>query len=534
MTYDSGNRLKSYNGIDIEYDDDGNMTKGILNGNLVDFTYDCRNRLVKVGNIEYEYDAENNRIAVIEDGKKTTFVNDTNSALSMVIMKIDNEQNVIRYVYGLGLLGEEEGEEYRVYHFDRRGSTIALTDMDGIVTDRYMYGTYGELLLHDGSSDIIFLYDGKDGVVTDNNGLYYMRARYYSPELKRFINADILVGSIGEGDSVNRYAYVNGNPVSFVDPFGLSPDADSVHNRDPLKSLIFGLGAIAVTSIAAILSGGSTLLLNIAYATAFGGLLGGSISGLSSVLNGGSFIDGFCDGLMWGALGGGIGSLTSVFAATLGAGTFLTTVVNVGTDVGMGMCECVYKGQDITLSSVVMSAVVSFVSYKFGSWLSEKLPSKKLDVAEGGSKTSKSGSKPIGATFEGTIYRSVNSAYDPLEMSQYTINSNHRYTESGIPGLYFSTGEKIVRAELGNYDVFDFSNRTMYSYDLKLTNMLDVSNPSVRSQLGISLDSIVGESYDVTHAIGRYAYNNGYNGIIAPSARADGGVNIILFSTKEI
>ena len=119
-------------------------------------------------------------------------------------------------------------------------------------------------------------------------------------------------------------------------------------------------------------------------------------------------------------------------------------------------------------------------------------------------------------------------------MSQYTINSNHRYTESGVPGLYFSSGEKIVKAELGNYDVFDFSNRTMYSYDVRLTNMLDVSNPSVRSQLGISLESIVGEGYDVTHAICRYAYSNGYNGIIAPSARADGGINIILFNAKGV
>lgn len=38
----------------------------------------------------------------------------------------------------------------------------------------------------------------------------------------------------------------------------------------------------------------------------------------------------------------------------------------------------------------------------------------------------------------------------------------------------------------------------------------------------------------MTHAIGRYAYSNGDNGIIAPSARADGGVNIILFNTKGV
>ena len=140
----------------------------------------------------------------------------------------------------------------------------------------------------------------------------------------------------------------------------------------------------------------------------------------------------------------------------------------------------------------------------------------------------------IPATFEGTIYRCVENPYDPLEMSQYTIDSRHRYTDKGVPGLYFSSGEKIVRAELGNYDVTDFSNRTMYSYDVKLSNMLDVSNPVIREQLGVSLDSLIGESYDVTHKIGKYAYDNGYNGIIAPSARADGGVNIILFSGKLV
>ena len=64
-------------------------------------------------------------------------------------------------------------------------------------------------------------YNGRDGVITDANGLLYMRARYYSPELRRFINADIIPGEISDSTSLNRYAYVNGNPVSYVDPFGL-------------------------------------------------------------------------------------------------------------------------------------------------------------------------------------------------------------------------------------------------------------------------------------------------------------------------
>jgi len=49
-----------------------------------------------------------------------------------------------------------------------------------------------------------------------------MRARYYSPEMRRFINADIIAGELSNAITMNRYAYANGNPVSYVDPFGLS------------------------------------------------------------------------------------------------------------------------------------------------------------------------------------------------------------------------------------------------------------------------------------------------------------------------
>nr|WP_240903782.1 RHS repeat-associated core domain-containing protein [Chengkuizengella sediminis] len=145
-------------------------------------------------------------------------------------MEVDEEGNPLTYyVYGLGLVSQEDvSGNYSVYHYDRRGSTVALTNVDGNTTDQYAYSPYGELIYSEGTTNHPFLYNGRYGVMTDENGLYYMRARYYNPEIKRFINRDVVQGSISSSLSLNKYAYVNGNPISYIDPFGLSRDSDDV------------------------------------------------------------------------------------------------------------------------------------------------------------------------------------------------------------------------------------------------------------------------------------------------------------------
>lgn len=50
-----------------------------------------------------------------------------------------------------------------------------------------------------------------------------MHLTYYNTEMKRFINQDIVVGSINNSQSLNRYCYVQDNSVILTDPFVLSP-----------------------------------------------------------------------------------------------------------------------------------------------------------------------------------------------------------------------------------------------------------------------------------------------------------------------
>ena len=54
----------------------------------------------------------------------------------------------------------------------------------------------------------------------EQNNLYYMRARYYSPAIKRFVNRDVLIGGVSKFGSLNRFGYVSGNSISFIDPYG--------------------------------------------------------------------------------------------------------------------------------------------------------------------------------------------------------------------------------------------------------------------------------------------------------------------------
>ena len=204
------------------------MVYGPIDGKMTKLEYDCRNRLIKAGDITYEYDAEGNRIATNTPEYREEYIYDTVSNLPQVLVikrydvKDDESSSIVCY-YGNGLLYEDNDKGTYFHHYNNIGSTILLTNSSGKIVEEYSYGTYGELLSGD-TSKTKYLYNGQYGIQTELNGLLYMRTRYYNPEIKRFINQDTVLGSITNSQSLNRYAYVQGNPISLVDPFGMSPE----------------------------------------------------------------------------------------------------------------------------------------------------------------------------------------------------------------------------------------------------------------------------------------------------------------------
>ena len=237
MLYNIDNQLMSFEGQLVASDPDGNMTNGPLpDGSFGAYDFDIRNRLESAGGISYEYDPEGERVEKSDGTTSTTYVNENNLGLTKVLQR-DKDGEVTRYVWGVGLLYEvNESAEATYYHYDNYGSTTALTDDAETVTDRVEYSPFGSIIFREGDHDTPFLFTGFFGNQTDENGLIHMRARFYNPLIRRFVNAD------PAQQGCNWYAYAAGNPLGFVDPTGLG-------NASILDAVQTGLSFLGMTPV---------------------------------------------------------------------------------------------------------------------------------------------------------------------------------------------------------------------------------------------------------------------------------------------
>lgn len=264
--YGPDNRLLTVNGQATTHDLDGNLltSPDPLDSRNMSLAYDTRNRLV-TGTVRgvsssYTYDAEGVRQTATFGGQTTTYTSSTHAPLSQVLKRVGPGGKVTWCVYGLGLLYEVEPdlgamtavpnsnpvrytalEKTLVHHHDQIGNTVAVTDDQQRDVLWVQYDVYGAVvhaesppqrsgaapvrpeinLMPDKHTRALavtpFLFSGQQGVITDPNGLLYMRARYYHPGLRRFVNPD----PIGFEGGNNWYAYAGSNPLMANDPSGL-------------------------------------------------------------------------------------------------------------------------------------------------------------------------------------------------------------------------------------------------------------------------------------------------------------------------
>ena len=221
-TYDNANRILSAGPTLFNHDLNGNMTQATGPEGNYSFVFDAGNRLTQVTgqlNAAYVYDAMDHRRAVTRNGITTRYVLDISGDMDKVLVETaPGDSPLYYYIHGNG------GLLYRIravdnaiqyYHYDSRGSTIAITNQSQGITHKYIYDAFGQVLLKEEIDFNPYRYVGKYGVIYEDSLLCYMRARYYRPDIGRFLSEDQVWGT-------NLFAYSGNNPINNIDPNGLA------------------------------------------------------------------------------------------------------------------------------------------------------------------------------------------------------------------------------------------------------------------------------------------------------------------------
>lgn len=109
------------------------------------------------------------------------------------------------------------GSSVEVYRADRICTVRTLTDGSGGVIGTYRTDEWGNVTESSGTSTQPF---GFTGEPRDGTGLTYLRARFYDPDLGRFVSQDTWRGSPAIPQTLDRYSYVANNPTARADPSG--------------------------------------------------------------------------------------------------------------------------------------------------------------------------------------------------------------------------------------------------------------------------------------------------------------------------
>lgn len=271
------------------FDADGNVLSSTSPTSTVSYVWDCADRLTAITNgatvTSFLYDGQGNRIGRISVTTTNYFALNYRAGLKNVLAELDGTGHVTRwYIWGpAGLVCHIDGTDgttTHYYHADEQGSTLALTDGSGNVSDQFAYSPYGELSAHIGTNSTPYEWLGGGAVRAEGTNTYAMLRRFYSADQKRFMSAD----PKGIDGWVNLYAYGNLNPTIFTDPYGLGVETTSASitplsvagwTLDQANNIIQGLSAAGAATAGSILDmAGESIVGNPSLGSGFDNLAG--------------------------------------------------------------------------------------------------------------------------------------------------------------------------------------------------------------------------------------------------------------------
>jgi RHS repeat-associated protein len=208
-SYNANNQLTQFGPSNLTYDANGNLTSD----SAKTYTWDARNRLTSLSGTvaaSFQYDAFGRRVSKTV-GATTQYLYDGMNPVQELSGGAPSANLLETGVDEFFTRTDANGAANALT--DALGSSIALTNSSGSIVASYTYDPFGNTT-STGSSANPYEYTGREN---DGTGLYFYRARYYSPTLQRFISEDP-AGLAGSG--VNLYAYAFNSPTNLTDPSG--------------------------------------------------------------------------------------------------------------------------------------------------------------------------------------------------------------------------------------------------------------------------------------------------------------------------
>jgi RHS repeat-associated protein len=242
LTEAEGSEITSYG-----YDNNGNTKTKTKGTEITLYSWSDRGRLVGVQNpngdvISYQYNEDGIRVSSTINGVKTSYLLDANRDYAQVLDEYTSAGVQVSYVYGHDLINQGRNGVKSFYLYDGLGSTKALTDGNGVVSDRYIYDAYGNLIASSGNTENGYRFTGEQ--FDKNVGQYYLRDRYYGTDIGRFTRSDKWEGSFNDPLSLNKYLYTHSNPVNRMDPSGFIATSGEANLAFILIAILAATGVI--------------------------------------------------------------------------------------------------------------------------------------------------------------------------------------------------------------------------------------------------------------------------------------------------
>jgi len=222
-TYNELDQLLTAGSIQYQYDGRGNLARETNGSQVTQYTYDAADRLASVSlpngtNITNTYDADGRRVQQSVNSQTTKYLWDETSLYGDVVLETSNGNSTSYVLAGNKLISQSHNGAASYYLQDGQGSTRALTNSSGTVTDMYAYTAFGEIYSQTGATENKYLYTGQQ--FDDSSGLYSLRARFYNPAVGRFLSQDTYPYNFTNPIELNRYGYTANNPINASDPSG--------------------------------------------------------------------------------------------------------------------------------------------------------------------------------------------------------------------------------------------------------------------------------------------------------------------------